>query len=141
MVALTTPAANGRASTSPTSKSCPAASVVNAALGQHNGSPVSTTTTYGKTCTYPGKTKLSAITVTFQEDTASQFATDEKAVTSTGLKIETIHGLGQAAWTTGSGDLYVFDGHEQIKIHALMVGVTSPSSATARIEALARKLL
>ena len=126
---------------SPTSRACPAASVVNAALGQHDGSPVATKTAYSKTCTYPGSSKLSSVSITFQEDSASQFATDENAVAKTGLKIVKIHGLGQAAWTTGSGDLYLYDGREQIKIHALVVGITSPSTATAKVEALARKLL
>jgi hypothetical protein len=125
----------------PNSRACPAVSVVNAALGQHDGSPVAAKTAYSETCTYPGSTKLSSVSITFQEDTPSQFAADENAVTKTGLKIVKIHGLGQAAWTTGYGDLYVYDGHEQIKIHALVVGVTSPSTATAKVEALARKLL
>jgi len=49
--------------------------------------------------------------------------------------------LGQAAWTTGSGDLHVFDGHETITILALSLEVHSPSTATAKVEALARKLL
>jgi hypothetical protein len=142
VVAVVVSATPATASTpSPTSRPCPSASLVNAALGQHDGSPVTTTTAYSKTCTYPGRTRLSSVSVTFQEDSASQFATDESAVTKTGLKIITVHGLGQAAWTTGLGDLYVFDGHEQIKIHALVVGITSPSTATAKVEALARKLL
>ena len=45
-----------------------------------------------------------------------------------------MHGLGKAAWTTNGGDLYVFDGREQIKILALL-------TPTAKLEALARKLL
>jgi hypothetical protein len=52
-----------------------------------------------------------------------------------------VHGLGQAAWTTGVGSVYVFDGHETIKILALSLEVHSPSTATAKVEALARKLL
>jgi hypothetical protein len=39
------------------------------------------------------------------------------------------------------GSLYVFDGHETIKILALSLGVRSPSTATKKVEALARKLL
>ena len=43
------------AATSPTTRACPSASVVNATLGLHGGAPVATTTPYSKTCTYPGK--------------------------------------------------------------------------------------
>jgi hypothetical protein len=133
-----TPAVEASAATSPTSRACPPVSVVVSTLGQTVGAPVATKTAYSKTCTYPGKTRLSSITITFQEDSAAQFAVDEKAVGKSAIKV---HGLGQAAWTTGSGDLYVFDGNEQIKIGALVLGVLSPSTATAKVEALARKLL
>ena len=46
-----------------------------------------------------------------------------------------------AAWTAGVGEIYVFDGHETIEILALSLEVRSPSTATAKVEALARKLL
>jgi hypothetical protein len=74
-------------------------------------------------------------------DTASTFAAGERAAGRFGTKIIKVHGLGQAAWTTGLGDIYVFDGHETIKILALSLAVRSPSTATAKVEALARKLL
>lgn len=122
------------AATPPTSRACPSAAVVNAALGQHGGAPVATKTQYSKTCTYPGKSKVFSTKITFQVDTASQFAVDEKAAGKFGAKIVKVHGLGQAAWTTNGGDLYIFDGHEQIKILALL-------TPTARLEVLARKLL
>jgi hypothetical protein len=127
-------AASSQAATSPTSRACPSASIVNAALGQHDGAPVVTKTAYSKTCTYPAKNKLFSPKITFQVDSAAQFATDEKAASKAGLKIIKLNNLGKAAWTTGSGDLYIIDGHEQIKILALM-------TPTAKLETLARKLL
>jgi hypothetical protein len=129
--------------TSPTARACPSAAIVSAALGEHAKTPVSTKTPYSKTCSYPGTASKSGFwtKITFQEDTASGFATDEKAAGSFGAKIVKLKGIGQAAWTTGGGDLYVYDGHEQIKILALSLGISSPSTATAKVEALARKLL
>ena len=127
-------AASSTAATPPTSRACPSASIVNAALGQRDGAPVVSKTAYSRTCTYPGKSKIFSPKRTFQMDSASQFAIDEKAAGRYGTKILKLRGLGKGAWTTGSGDLYVFDGHEQIKILALM-------TPTVRLEALARKLL
>ena len=134
MVVAAVLVAASHAATPPTSRACPSASVVNAALGQHDGAPVVTKTASSKTCTYPGKSRIPSTRITFQVDTASQFAIDEKAAGRFGTKIVKLHGLGRAAWTTGSGGLYVFDGHEQIKILALL-------TPTAKLEALARKLL
>ena len=138
-------AASSAAVTSPTARACPSASIVNAALGEHGKTAVATKTQFSKTCTYPGSGSSSAFwtKITFQEDTASTFAAGEKAAASElGAKtVKKVQHLGQAAWTTGSGDLYVFDGHETIKILALGLGVLSPSTATAKVEALARKLL
>lgn len=111
-------------------RACPTASVVNAALGQHGKAPVVTTTPYGKTCTYPGG-GISTTKITFQEDTLAQFNIDEKAV---GTSAHKVTGLGQAAWTTNLGSLYVFDKGAQIKIVSLL-------TPTAKLEALARKLL
>ncbi len=76
---------------------------------------------------------LIPVKVEFQEDTATTFATSEKAVSKLGIVI--VHGLGKAAWATKSGgELQVFDGHETIKIQA-------PLAATSKLEALARGLL
>jgi hypothetical protein len=133
--------ASSSAATSPTARACPSASFVSKALGLHVGAPVATVhRPYSKTCTYPGGGIVST-KITFQVDTASSFAAGEKAAGTYGAKIIKVHGLGQAAWTTGLGDIYVFDGHETIKILALSLGVRSPSTATAKVEALARKLL
>jgi hypothetical protein len=131
------------AATSPTARACPSVSIVNAALGEHGRAPVATNTAFSKICTYPGSASKSIFwtKITFQVDSASQFAVDEKSAGRFGAKIVKVHALGQAAWTTNTGDLYVFDGHEQIKILALSLGVLSPSTATAKVEALARKLL
>jgi hypothetical protein len=104
--------------------------VVNAALGQTGRAPVSTKTAYSKKCTYPGG--ILPTSITFQVDTAATFAISEKAVGALAIKV---HGLGQAAWATkAGGSLYVFDGHETIKILA-------PLTATAKLEVLVRKLL
>ena len=133
------------ATTSPSARACPSATLVNTALGTHSGAPAATKTQYSKTCTYPGSASKSVFwtKITFQEDTASTFAAGEKAATAgLGAKIvKKVQHLGQAAWTTNAGDLYVFDGHETIKIMALSLGMLSPSTATAKVEALARKLL
>jgi hypothetical protein len=132
--------ASSAAATSPTARACPSASIVNAALGEHNKAPVVSKTQYSKTCTYPGG-GIGSTKITFQVDTAKSFAASEKAAGSFGGKVIKVHGLGQAAWTTGLGSLYVFDGHETIKILALSLAVSSPSTATAKVEALAKKLL
>lgn len=126
--------ASSAGATSPTSRACPSASVVNAALGEKGKTPVATKTAYSKTCTYPGS-GIVPTKITFQEDTLAQFAIDEKAVASAGYaKIVNLHGLGQAAWTLNVGDLYVFEAGVQIKILA-------PGATTAKLEVLARKLL
>jgi hypothetical protein len=137
-------AGSSAAVTSPTARACPSASIVNAALGEHGKTAVATKTQFSKTCTYPGSGSSSAFwtKITFQEDTASTFAASEKAAASALPKaVKKVSHLGQAAWTTGGGDLYVFDGHETIKILALSLGLSSPSTATTKVEALARKLL
>ena len=127
--------ASAAATTSPATRACPSASVVNAALGLHGGAPVATTTPYSKTCTYPGKGAIYSTKITFQMDTASTFAVSEKAV-ATALRgsVVKVQHLGQAAWGTNPGSLYVFDGHETIKILALLTPIST-------LEVLARKLL
>jgi len=138
--AATVLVASAAAATSPTARACPSASTVKSVLGVPAGTPVVTKTPFSKTCTYPGGGIFST-KITFQVDTAKSFAASEKAAGTLGAKIIKVHGLGQAAWTTGLGSVYVFDGHETIKILALSLGVRSPSTATAKVEALARKLL
>ena len=87
------------------------------------------------TCTYPGAGKIYAVKITFQMDTASTFAASEKAAAAAlrGSVVKVPH-LGQAAWGTNPGSLYVFDGHETIKILALLTPIS-------KLEALAHKLL
>jgi hypothetical protein len=118
------------AGSSPTSKTCPTAAVVNKALGTHVKAPVTSTTPYSKTCTYAG-TGVSSVKITFQQDTLAQFNVDEKAVGSMAVKVK---GLGQGAWTSNEGSLYVYDNGIQYKILALLV-------ATPKLEALARTLI
>jgi hypothetical protein len=127
--------ASAAAATSPTTRACPSASVVNAALGLHGGTPVATTTPYSKTCTYPGKGTIYSTKITFQMDTGSSFAAGEKAAAAAlrGSVVKVQH-LGQAAWGTNPGSLYVFDGRETIKILALL-------TPTSKLEVLAHKLL
>ena len=139
-VAATVLVASAAAATSPTARACPSASTVKAVLGVAAGAPVVTKTQFSKTCTYPGG-GIGSTKITFQVDTAASFAASEKAAGAFGTKIIKVHGLGQAAWTTGLGSVYVFDGHETIKILALSLEVRSPSTATAKVEALAHKLL
>jgi hypothetical protein len=133
--------ASSSAATSPTARTCPSASIVKAELGVPAGAPVVTTTPVSKTCTYPGAGTVGSTQITFQVDTLAGFASGEKSAGAFGAKILKVQHLGQAAWTTGLGSLYVFDGNETIKILALSLGVRSPSTATAKVEALARKLL
>lgn len=132
--------ASSAAATSPTARACPSATMVTKALGEPVGAPVASETQYSKTCTYPGG-GIGSTKITFQVDTAATFAAGEKAAGRYGAKIIKVHGLGQAAWTTGLGDIYVFDGHETIKVLALSLGVRSASTATSKVEALARDLL
>ena len=132
--------ASAAAATAPTARACPSAQVVKKALGQPAGAPVVTKTPFSKTCTYPGG-GVGSTKITFQMDTLASFTAGEKAAGAFGAKIVKVHGLGVAAWTAGVGDIYVFDGHEQIKVLALSLEARSPSTATAKVEALARKLL
>lgn len=139
-VALAALAVSSAAATSPTATPCPSVAVVDAALGQKALKAPATTLfpPYAKTCTYDGYSDggapNSTMTVGFQEDTAASFAAGEKAASSFGGKVYTVHGLGVAAWTTNLGSLYVFNGHESIKILALL-------TPTSKLEVLARKLL
>ncbi len=122
-----------QAASPPTSRTCPSASIVNAALGEKGTSPTSSTTPYSKTCTYP-HTGIVATRITFQVDTSATFAAGENAAARV-APIVKIHGLGQAAWAPKvPGSLYVFNKGTTIKILALLV-------PTAKLEALARKLL
>jgi hypothetical protein len=135
--------ASAVAATSPTARACPSVKLVKATFGPKAGAvgtPVVTKTPYSKTCTYPGG-GVGSTKITFQVDTLASFTAGEKAAGRFGAKIVKVHGLGVAAWTAGVGDIYVFDGHEQIKILALSLEVHSPSTATALVEALARKLV
>lgn len=120
---------------SPTARACPSASVVNTALGTHVKAPVATKySTYAKICTYPGGVGLTKIT--FQTDTSKTFAASEKAAaTGVGAKlVKKVTVAGHPGWTTNLGDLYVFDVNQTIKILA-------PGTATAKLEAFAKKLL
>jgi hypothetical protein len=127
-------AAAALAETPANARSCPSTSVVGGALGVRVKAPSSTKTTYAKSCMYSTGT-LVPVKVGFQEDTSSTFATSEKAAGKL-VPLTVIHGLGAAAWATKlPGELQVFDGHgTTIKIQAPLV-------ATAKLEALARKLV
>jgi len=127
--------ASSAVAVSPTSRACPTASTVNAALGQKGRAPVATKTEYSKTCTYSGGS-IVPTTITFQVDTSATFAAGEKAAAAAlpGSVIK-VNGLGQSAWATKTGgSLYVFDDGTTIKILSVL-------TATAKLEALARKVL
>lgn len=126
--------------TAPTARACPSATLVKSVLGQPAGAPVVTKTAVSKTCTYPGG-GVGSTKITFQMATLATFTAGEKGAGKFGAKIVKVHGLGVAAWTAGVGDIYVFDGHEEIEVLALSLEAHSPSTATAKVEALARKLL
>jgi hypothetical protein len=141
VVAVALLAGAAAAATSPTSRPCPSVALVCATLGLKVGAPkVTTYLTYAKTCAYPGA-GFGSTKITFQVDTAASFAAGEKAAGRFGAKIIKVKGLGKAAWTTGLGSIYVFDGHETISILSLALEMQSRSTATAKVEALARKLL
>lgn len=121
------------AAVAPTKTTCPAASVVNAALGQHDKAPIAQTSLYAKICTYKG-TSIVPTKIQFQVDTASTFASGEKAAAGAAGAVVKVHGLGKAAWATKSGGfLAVFLGSESIRI-------TAPLVPLSKLEKLARKL-
>jgi len=109
-------------------KTCPPASVVNAALGGNAKSPTLTQQPYGISCSYAGSGPI-ATRVDFQEDTSATFAAGEAAVPS----VVKVSGLGDAAYGV-SGFLAVLNGSYAIRISA-------PLSSLAQLETLARKLL
>jgi hypothetical protein len=77
-----------------------------------------------------------------QAEPASLFGFVERLAEKTSPPIVKLHGLGRAAWISSAPDLHVYDGHEEIEILAIGLGVSSPpSTAAARVEALARDIL
>jgi hypothetical protein len=139
--ALAVLAGSSVAEPAPMARACPSASFVKAAF--HGKIAVDTPVVtvfppYAKTCTYPPGTETK---ITFQVDTLASFLTSEKAAGRLGARITKVKGLGVAAWTTGLGSVYVFDGHESIQILALALEIREPITATATVEALAKQLL
>lgn len=129
------------AATSPASKVCPSAAVVDAALGQKDlRAPVSKLLPYNRICTYRGYSDGAApngsMTITFETANSATFATGEKSAGMFGAKIAKLRGLGQGAWTTNAGSLYVFDAKEQIQIEILAL-----LAPTSKLKVLARELL
>ena len=118
--------------TSSVAETCPPASVVNAALGQNNGDPVSTSQPYGITCTYKGGGVVPT-KIVFQTDTTATFAAGKAAVATAGQTLVNVPGLGDAAYVVG-GFLAVLKGSVALRI-------TSPLSTPAQVEALARQIL
>jgi hypothetical protein len=122
------------ATVAPDKTKCPAASIVNAALGHHDKAPIAQTSPYAKICTYKG-TSIVPTKIQFQVDTASTFAAGEKAAAGSIGAVVKVHGLGKAAWATKSGGfLAVFLGSESIRI-------TAPLAPLTKLEKLARKLV
>ncbi len=126
--------AGAGAAVSPAKTKCPSASIVNAALGQHDKAPTAQSTAYAKVCTYKGSSILPT-RIQFQVDTAATFAAGEKSAASLGGVVVKIHGLGKAAFATKVGGfLAVFLGNESIRI-------TAPLVPLSKLENLARKLV
>ncbi len=119
----TSPAAGGQWPTS-----CPPASVVNATLGEHDGSPTLTQEPFGISCVYPGGGPVPT-KIDLQQDTPATFTAGENAVPTAIV----VPGLGDAAYVA-SGFLAVLHGTYSIR-------VLSPFSSAPQLEALARKLL
>jgi hypothetical protein len=112
---------------------CPAASLVSTTLGVKAGTPTVVHSKYYTMCSYAGGGAIPT-RITFQMDTASTFAASEKAGNVLGQQVK-VPGLGKAAWTLKVGsDLYVFTGSYTLKI-------VSPLVSSAKLEALARKLI
>jgi hypothetical protein len=115
----------------PSSAKCRSATLVNTELKPTHAVKTATSSlsSFSKTCTYAGGTL--PIRITFQVDTASTFATSEKAVHG----IVKVKGVGQAAWTTTvGGTLEVYKSGETTKIVA-------PLITAAKLEALAHKIV
>jgi hypothetical protein len=67
--------------------------------------------------------------------TPAEFQAGEAAVSSHGLPVVSVPGLGSEAWAPqGVGSVYVLNGSIQIE-------VSSPLSSSAQVQALARQLL
>ena len=111
----------------PISETCPSASVVNAALGTSYGAPVSTSDTFGLTCTYGTGV---ATRIRFQKDTTTTFAAGKAAV---GAAAVPVSGLGDAAYAV-SGFIDVLKG-------SVAVRITAPLASTAQVETLAHKIV
>ena len=125
-LAAAVPVAAASAATSPQATPCPTASLVDAALGQKALEvPVATVFPFAKTCTYrhysEGGPANGKMTITFEMDTKQTFAAGESAAARAlpGSVIK-VSGLGEEAWRTDGGSLYVFTGTVQVKILALL---------------------
>jgi hypothetical protein len=115
------------------SLSCPSASVVNTALGQTDIGPEKTGTAQYELCTYKGSTL--SILVAISVSTPAEFDAAEQAVTSHGLKVVAVPGLGNQAWAAPSGgELAVLKSDTELE-------VTSPQSTAVQLENLARHIL
>ena len=132
--ATTIPAATGAPSGSASGTlSCPSVTEVDDALGQNDTGPVTSGTAQYRVCTYKGSV-LSAV-VTISVGTPAAFHASEQDVTSHGLTVVTVPGLGDEAWaTSGSGEVAVLKGSTEVE-------VTSPPSTPAQVEALARAII
>jgi hypothetical protein len=129
----TGPSATSATPASTTLKKCPAAAIVNAALGQHDSGPVVSGTAIYEICTYKGSGVIPT-TVTISEGTRAEFATSEHNVAAR-LTVGSVPGLGDEAWgPKGVGTVFVLKGSVQVE-------VLSPLSTDAQVQALARQLI
>ena len=112
---------------------CPAASVVNAALGQNDTGPVVSGTAQFEICTYKGTGSISA-KVSISVGTPTEFKAGQQNV-GANIKVAAVSGLGDEAYgIVGGGGLWVLKGNLQIE-------VTAPFTTAAQDEALARQIL
>lgn len=126
----------GAGATAPTATSaattnCPAASIVNGALGLQVTSPTRSIQPFGVTCTYSGS--AIPLRIVFEEDTRATFAAGEQAVAGAGGAPTTVTGLGDAAYGV-YGFLAVLKGSTALRI-------TAPVASLAQLEGLARTIL
>jgi hypothetical protein len=130
---VATSAASG--STTGSLPSCPSVSAVNAALGQSNTGPVVTGTAQDEICTYSGGGGPLNTKVAISVSSPSIFSAEEQAVTSHGLTVVKVPGLGDQAYATqGGGFLNVLTGSTQFTI-------TAPLTTLTQDEALARQII
>jgi hypothetical protein len=117
---------------------CPSSAQVSAILGQQESGPVVSTTPHlvmgsstgtGKLRSYRGTgSQMAAIQVA--SSTASDFASEKSALLTTGVSMQPVSGVGQAAFVADGVELFVLKDN-------VFVSVGAHGSSIAQLEALA----